>query len=168
MAISPAPDRNTIFNADYGILGEYVQDDQRVPYFNPAASDTLIEPGEPVVIQWDGNEEVMQAQGPIWPGEWGMLVRYFTADLPCDFSASVIFGDSVMWDIDNKVVSIAADVTNGFTVGNASYHLDANIQNTAPTVDGNGRVVAATTTDTYCRVVVKPGAVTTKGTVAPL
>lgn len=165
------PDQAKVFNDDYDRLGTYITDDTRVPYYNPADSGVMVQPGEPVLMQFgaSGEEQVMMAQGPIRPGELGYLARYFTGDFPCDFSANVVLGAEVMWDLDNDVVSLAADVTNGFIIGHISYALTSKSALTKPTVDGNDRVICATSTSTKCRVIGQANtAVTTKGTVVAL
>ena len=158
-----------VFNTAYDRVGKYVSDDTRVPYFNPSDSAITFLPGEPMVRQFgvSGAEEVMLVQDIIRPGEWGYLIRNFTADLPCDFSANVILGGEVMWDVDNDVLSLAADVTNGFVVGNASIALNAKPEALmAGTVDGNDRLICATSSSTVVRVISMPNkAVTVKGTV---
>jgi hypothetical protein len=159
-------------NEAYSRIGEYITDDSRVPYYNPSDSGVDILPGEPVVVQFgaSGGPQVMMATDIIRPGKIGMLVRYFTADLPCNLSANVVLGDELMWDIDNDVLSLAADVTNGFVVGNASYPISSNSDEMeAPTVDGNDRVICGGTSSTRIRVISKPNqTVTTKGTVPEL
>lgn len=159
----------TQFHTAYDRVGWYVTDDTRVPFYNPADSDLDFLPGEPVLIKWgaSGDEEVMMVQDVIRPGQLGFLVRHFTADFACNFSANVILGDEVMWDLDNDVLSLAADVTNGFVVGRASYPLSSNpVGLDTPSVDGNDRVICATSSSTKVRVVSMPNvAVTTKGTV---
>lgn len=168
MAITPAPTRAAIFNADYTNLGEYVTDDSRVPYFNPADSAVMIEPGELVLIQWAGAEQVMLAQAAIFPGEIGMLERYFVVDLPANLSADVVLGDILTWDYTDKELALDADVVNGFVAGIAIWALDPNIKNKAPVVDGNGRVVCGTTASTKARIMGSPGVSTTKGTITGL
>ena len=164
------PTQASIFNANYASLGEYVSDDSRIPYFNPSDSGVMLQAGEPILVQWgaSGEERVYLCNRPIRPGEWGELIRHFTADFPCDFSANVIAGQEVYWDEDNSVVSLVGDVTNGFVIGDLSWSIDPNIQNTAPSVDGDGRVIAGTTSTTRCRIVSRDAAATTKGTVTIL
>lgn len=158
------PAEAAIFNADYDILAEYVQDDSRIPYYNPSDSGEMVQPGEPLLVKFGASaeERVYMAQGPIRPGEIGMLLKYFTGDFPCDFSGNVILGDEVMWDVDNSVVSLAADVTNGYILGDASYAIQIGV---TPTVDGNDRVVCADANSSKCRVISRNEAATTKGTV---
>lgn len=158
----------TNFNDAYSKVGVYITDDSRIPYFNPANSGVDILPGEPFVMQWgaSGEEIVVMAQDIIRPGKIGMVIRYFTADLPCDFSANVILGTDVYWDIDANVVSLVGDVTNGFVVGRISYSLSS--KGSVPAVDSNGRVICGTTSTTKCRVVSVVGATTVKGTVVNL
>jgi hypothetical protein len=165
------PAQASVFNADYDIVGEYVTDDSRVPYYNPADSGVMIQPGEPVLLKWGAanNEQVFMAQGPIRPGEIGFLARFFTGDFPCDFSANVIMGAEVMWDITNKKVSLAADVTNGFILGEISYAIPSTPKPHRPPVDANDRVICATTASTKCRVISSTGVVAVnKGTVVIL
>ena len=158
-----------IFNETYDRVGWYVSDDMIVPYYNPSDSAITFLPGEFVLRQFGGTgvQEVMMVQDVIQPGKWGQMVRYFTADVSCDFSANVILGDEVMWDIDNDVVSLAADVTNGFIIGRASIALSANaVGLDTPTVDGSDRIVCATSSSTKVRVISIPNAdITPKGTV---
>lgn len=168
-----ASTERTLFNEAYDRIGEYVTDDSRIPYFNPSDSGVDILPGEPVLIKFGAAnaEEVCLAVDIIRPGKIGMLVRYFTVDIACDFSANVILGDEVMWDIDNSVVSLAADVTNGFTIGNITYGISSKSSEMEdPTVDGNDRVICATDSSTKCRVISHAAgkASTTKGTVTIL
>ena len=167
MAITPAPNRAAIFNADYANLGEFVTDDSRVPYYNPPAEDIMLEPGEPVLFTWDGATHVMLVEAAIFPGETGTLLRYFVVDLPAVLSAQVNTGDIVFWDFTVKVVAAALlDITNGFPMGVAIWARDPNIQNTPPTVQGTDSVVAGTTASGKIRVMVSPGARVVEG--APL
>jgi len=169
MAISPAPTRSAIFNADYTNLGEYVTDDSRVPYFNPVDSDSMIEPGELVLIAWAGAEQVMLAQAAIFPGETGMLLRYFVVDLPCTLSADVIIGDILTWDYTDGELALDADVTNGYTAGIAIWNFDP-VHQPAPAlgVDSNDRAICGTTASTKVRIMGSPGVSTTKGTITGL
>lgn len=169
MTISPAPTQKAIFNANFDILGEYVTDDSRVPYFNPLAEDVMIEPGEPVLFVWNGGTHVMLAQRAIFPGETAFLDRYFTVDLPATLSAQVNTGDLVHWDFTNKVVAFAAvDTTNGWPLGTAIWALDPNIKNDDPAIQGTDSVIAGTTASTKIRVVVSPESRTAIGTVLTL
>ena len=158
------------FGDDYSSLGEYVQDNTLIPYFNPSDSNVDLLPGEPCIVQWGpaNGERVFLCNTICRPGQVTMLKKDFTADFPCNFSANIIHGAEVMWDIDNNVVSLAADVTNGFIIGNASFALDPTIKNATPAIDGNGRVVAATATSTVVRVVSQDAVPTIKGTVVNL
>jgi len=158
-----------LFNETYDRVGWYVGDDTFVPYFNPSNSAITFLPGEFVLRQFGGTgvQEVMMVQDAIQPGQWGQMARYFAADVACNFSANVILGDEVMWDIDNDVVSLAADVTNGFIIGRASIALSAKpVGLDAPTVDGSDRIVCATSSSTKVRVISIPHTdITPKGTV---
>jgi len=165
--ISPAPARSSGVNAPYEVLGEYVQDDSRIPYHNPADSDVMIEPGEPLAVTWGAGATAVMAQAAIFPGETGTLNRYFTGDFPCDVSANVLVGAEVYWDADTKKVSLAADVTNGFLLGHASWAIDPVIRNQAPALSA-GKVIAATTASTKIRVIGLTGATTLKGAVTPM
>ena len=167
---STATNKATMFGDDYDRLGHYVQDDTLVPYYNPADSGVDILPGEPILIQFGAAnaERVFLSNTIIRPGEISMVKRGFTADFPCDFSANMILGDQVMWDIDTNKASLAADVTNGFILGNISYAIDSTIKNQAPAVDGNDRVICATTASTVCRVISVDAEPTVKGTVTNL
>lgn len=167
------PDSAAMFNEDYDILAEYVQDDSRIPLYNPSDSGEMFQPGEPIPVRWGADEDpssatddlecrVYMAQGRIKPGEIGMLLKYFTGDFPCDFSANVVLGEEVYWDVDNNVVSLEGDVTNGFVLGDISYALQANV---LPTVDANDRVICATSASTKCRVISRNAPATVKGTV---
>lgn len=165
------PAEAKVFNDDYPIMGEYVTDDSRIPYYNPEANNQLVLPGEPLLIKFGktGDAQAMMAQGPIRPGAIGMLARYFTGDFPCDFSADVVMGTEVMWDVTANKVSLAADVLNGFVLGNISYALTSDNTNDKPDIDGNGRVICGTSTSTKCRVIGNANhAATVKGTVTTL
>lgn len=161
-----SPDKATMFNESYPIVGEYVQDDSRIPYFNPADSGVTVLPGEPLVVQWNGDERVFMAQQKIEPGETGYLIRQFTADFPCDFSGNVVLGAAVGWDVTNSQVSLMADITNGFVLGNISY--SPPVKPDKPSVDGSGRVICANATSDKCRVISIEDKTTTKGTVTVL
>lgn len=163
---SSATTKANMFNEDYSVLGEYVSDDSRIPYYNPADSGVDLLPGEPVLVSWQGEERVFMVQDIIRPGELGYLLRRFTGDFPASLSANIVLGDELMWDIDNNVVSLAADVTNGYTIGNAVYPCP--LPGETPTVDGNDQVVVGGTASTKVRVQSHVGAPTTKGTVAAL
>ncbi len=162
-----------MFNANYDVLAEYVQDDSRIPYYNPSDSGVMISPGEPLLVRWgpitattaddaDLEARVYMAQSRIMPGEVGMLLKYFTGDFPCDVSANVTVGDEVYWDIDNDVVSLVGDVTNGFVLGDVGYATHIGV---TPTVDGDDRVVSATTASEKIRVISRNEPADTKGTV---
>jgi hypothetical protein len=126
----------------------------------------LILPGEPLVIEMANAYYVYMAQGPIRPGKIGFLIRRFTADFPCDLSATVEFGTPIYWDPSDTDASAAGsaklfgDVTNGFRIGVASYPLD----NKTPTIGAGGKVVCGTTASTLLRVVSVDGAALGKGT----
>jgi len=162
-------EKAAIFNESYDRVSKYATDDMFAPYFNPADSGIVFLPGEPVLRQWgaSGEEEVQLVQDIIRPGQWGMLRRYWQADFDADFSANVIIGGEVMWDLDNDVVSLAGDVTNGFIIGRATIALPSKSAiERAGTVDGNDRLIVATDASTKVRVMsMNPIAVTTKGTV---
>lgn len=164
------PAQATQFNADYDRLGDYVQDDSQVPYYNPSDSGVLIQPGEPIVVQFGATnaEYVFWAQEAIRPGEISMVTRYNTVDVPCDISADTVLGTEVHWDIDNDVASLVGDITNGFLLGYISYPLPPEPQPWIPTVDGNDRVICATSASTVCRVIMINGATTITGTVVNL
>ena len=166
----PNPEQAKIFHDDYAGLGDYVTDDTLVPYYNPADSGVMIQQGEPVLVQYgpSGENRVFLAQKPIRPGQIGMLHKYFTVDLPCDFSANVVLGQEIVWDIDDKEVKLVGDVTNGFVVGDASYHMSAKPMPHTPAVDGNDRVICATDASTKVRVVSRATAATITGTVGAL
>lgn len=163
--ITPPPARNTIFNEEYPALGAYVTDNSRVPYFNPSDSDEMIQPGEPFLLQVGAGAEAVLANGPIFPNEISMVLRMFTGDFPAAISADLIAGTEIYWDITNQVAAIAGAVTNGFSLGFATWAIDPNNKNERPTVDANGRVIVAVSGDTVVRVVSDEGLATTKGTV---
>jgi predicted RecA/RadA family phage recombinase len=165
--ITPAPARSTGVNANYNILGHYVQDDSRIPYYNATAAAYMIEPGEPVTMTWGAGAVVLLAQTAIFPGEVGMLARYFVADFPCLFSTNVLHGAEVYWDFTNKRVALAADVTNGFALGGAIWAIDPNIKNKAPALSGT-KVIAASAASTRVRVVGMLSPTTIKGTIITL
>ena len=167
MALSPAPHRSTGVNEAYEVLGEYVQDDSRVPYWNPSDSDSMIEPGEPLPITWGTGASVAMANAAIMPGDVGMLNRYFTGDFPADLSANVLVGAEIYWDVTNKKASLVGDVTNGFLLGHASWAIDPTIKNKVPP-NTAGKVLAGTTASTKIRVIGLTGPTTTKGSVTVL
>lgn len=163
---STAPEQAKQFHPDFASLGTYVQDDSRIPYFNPSDSGISIHSGEPVLVQWQGASRVFVAQSEIHPGDTGMLLRRWTQDFPANLSAQSIFGAEVYWDIDNNEVALEADVTNGFLLGDLSYALPAGTD--VPSVDGNDRVIAAEIADTRCRVIGRDAEAVTKGIVTTL
>lgn len=154
---------------DYSKIGNYVSDDMWFPFHVPSDVATAFPPGAPILMKFGAanEEQVVMSKELIRPGDTKPVTRYFTADFPCNFSGNVILGDEVMWDVDNDVLSLAADVTNGFVVGLASYAYSSGpAVLEQPTVDGNDRVICATSTSTKVRVISLPGkAVTIKGTV---
>ena len=167
------PAQKQLFHDDYEILAEYVTDDSFIPYYNPEDSGQLVQPGEPLVVQFGpaGEARVYMAQGPIRPGFVGMLTKYFTGDFPCDLSADAVIGQEIAWDTDDAKAKLAGDVTNGFILGDLSYHLTSHSTARRPTVNGDGRVIAATANSNKCRVISRNeaaqiiGAVTVLGAV---
>jgi len=164
------PNEVTTFSTDYDAIGEYVGDGELVPYFNPTAPDRLILPGEPFLRAFGpaSEEQVYLTQGPIRPGDIGFMFApgRWVADLPCDLSASVVDGQELYWDEDNSVCSLVGDVTNGYVVGYASWAIDPNVKNTAPSVDAVNRVICGTTTSTNIRVRSRDEVATIKGTIS--
>jgi len=167
--------RNEIFNPAVAHLGRYLTDNERIPHFNPSDSTVVIQPGELILKQWgattantsDTNDTfVFMAQGPIFPGEIGYLIRNFKAEFDCDLSANAVQGDQIYWDIDDKELKLVGDVTNGFLAGMADFVLDPNLKNTALTVDSDDRVVCGTSSSTKLVIQSQDAATTIKGTVS--
>lgn len=145
------PAQASTFNADYEIIGQYKTDDDRRPYFNPEDATTTVLPGEPMLIEEGGDQYLFMAQGPIRPGETGYLVRRFTADFPCDLSATVEEGTEIYWEPSDDAGSsvgtakLVGDVTDGFRLGVATYAYNGH---TNPTLGSNDRPVCGTTDST--------------------
>jgi len=165
MPITP-PAQGAMFNEDYPIIGAYVTDDDRIPYFNPANSGVMVLPGEPLLIQRGGLNFVYMAQGPIRPGEVGYLVRRFTADFPCELSANVLQGTEIWWDPSDTTASpaggakLTGNVTNGFRIGVASLAYDGH---NPPATGAGGLPICGGTASTKIRVVSIDGVASVKG-----
>jgi hypothetical protein len=168
-----SPAKAEMFNEEYPIIGRYITDDDRIPYFNPADSGLTVLPGTPLLITRGGNSLVYMAQGPISPGETGFIVRRFTADFPCDLSADVEQGTEIFWDpLDDTAspagtAALEGDTAGGFRIGTASYAYDGH---KTPTLGSNDLPLCGTTASTLIRVVSMDGAAELKAyptTVAP-
>lgn len=145
-------------------LSELKSDGFSVPHYNSSATLSLY-PGEPFPKTQGSGAFVALAQSLIRPGEWKSVLRFWNAVFPCNFSADVKDGDEVYWDQDNEVVSLGADVTNGFLLGYATYSADPGETVTAAADD---RVVVATSASTKVQVVCATHATTLKGTASAL
>jgi hypothetical protein len=171
MPVADIPTQAEMFNEDYDIVGEYRTDDDRIPFHNPINSGVMYLPGEPIRYEVSGIFYIYMVQGPIRPGKTGYIVRRFTADFPCDLSATVVEGTPIYWNPSVTTGSPAGtaqlngDVTNGFRIGFASYAYDPKYKHTPPTLSG-GKVVCGTTDSTKIRVVSLDGTALGKGTLA--
>lgn len=163
------PTQAQMFNDSYDVVGQYRTDDDRIPFYNPPDSGQMYLPGEPIIIEQASAYYVYMVQGPIRPGEVGFVVRRFTADFPCDLSASVGAGTPIYWDASDTTGSPAGtaklfgDVTNGFRIGFASHTFEKHkVYSFGP----NGKVLCGTTSSTTIRVVSLDGAALGKGTLS--
>lgn len=150
------PTDAVLFAANYPVISEYVTDDERIPYFNPANSGVMILPGEPIPLVRAGAQVVFLAQGPIRPGETGYLVRNFTADFPCILSGNVLEGTPIWWDTSVATVAnpvgvakLEADAVTGYPLGVASY---VYFKKPLPALSGT-QVICGTTASTMIRIV---------------
>ena len=165
--------KNAIFQEAYGALGVVRADRHSILHTNTSATESFL-PGEPFAKAQGAGSVVVLSQSLIEPGQTKSVILDFKAIFPCSFSADIEDGDEVYWDLDNEVVSLAADVTNGFSLGYASYELDP-AQSVAVgaagdplTADTDGKVVVANDASTHVIVVSLNAPTTLKGTAAAL
>lgn len=153
------PAQRALFNEQFDPLGQIRSDDHTILHHNSSPSLSFF-PGEPFPKTAGSGAIVYLAQSLIKPDQTKSVVRYFRAIFPCNFSADVKDGDEVYWDVDNEVVSLAGDVTNGFALGYATFSIEPGKEITAADDD---RPVVATSSSTKVEVVNLPGATTLKG-----
>ena len=159
-----APVLASVQSEDYAPLSEIVSDDYHAHHYNSSPTDAIF-PGEPIPKTAGSGAMVYLAQSLILPGEWKTLVRNWKARFPCNFSANIKDGDEVYWDITNEVVSLAADVTNGFSLGYATFDVEPG---EAITAADNDRPVVATSTSTEVVVISSRGLTTLKGSASAM
>ena len=157
-----APVKQSLFNESYAALGRYLGDCYSLPHYNSSATLAFF-PGEPFPKTRGSGAVACLAQSLIMPGEYKTVLAEFKAAFPCDFSANIKDGDEVYWDEDNELVSLAADVTNGFSLGYATYEVEPG---QAVTAVADDRPIVADANSTEV-VVYSPNIATTlKGTSA--
>lgn len=149
------------------IIGEYRTDNERTPIYNPPDSGIMYLAGEPILLTLAGLRFVYMIQGPIRPGETGYAIRNFSADFPCELSATVVEGTPIYWDIDEDgdgfpvgAAKLNGDVTNGYVIGYATHHYTKS----APALD-SGDVICGTTASTKIYITSVQDPATVKGTV---
>jgi len=157
------PSQAQMFSANYDALGQYLTDDDLRPFYNPPDSGVMYQMGEPVLLPEGAGYKTYICQSPIRPGEVGYLVKRYTVLLPCDLSADVQEGQLLFWEPSSNTVQLTGDVTNGFTVGCATFEY---VKGQVYDLGADDRPICGTEDSTHIRVISIHGANTGKGTFA--